>query len=107
MNYKESKEFISIKRQKNYVVRKIYHGLCSRKEKYVGELKRNMATKWGEHNDPTVDSKPGKHFSKNIQYSYNWTVLASISKHAKTKKKLEAVYITLLRHSLNHQIKST
>ena len=40
-----------------------------------------------------------KHLNKNIQHSYNWTILANGSKITRTRK-------TLLRTSLNDQLKS-
>ena len=65
-----------------------------------------MATRWGEHNNPTHDSEPAKHLSNNIHHSYNWSILANASKYTRTRKNLEALYIALLRPSLNDQLKS-
>ena len=45
-----------------------------------------MATRWVEHNSPTHDSEPGKHFNKNIPHS-----LANASKQKRTKKNLEVI----------------
>ena len=60
----------------------------------------------GKHNNPTHDSEPAKHLNKNIQHSYNWTILANACKHTRPRKNLEAIYIALLRPSLNDQLKS-
>lgn len=60
-----------------------------------------MTTKWGEHNTLTHDSVPAKHLIKSY-YSYYLTV----SKHTKTRKNIETIYIALLKPSLNKQLKS-
>ena len=64
-----------------------------------------MATRWGERNNTTHESGPAKHLSKNIQHSYNWTILANASKHTRTRKNIEGIYIPLVRPSLNNQLK--
>ena len=60
-----------------------------------------MTTKWGEHNTLTHDSVTAKHLIKSY-YSYYLTV----SKHTKTRKNIETIYIALLKPSLNKQLKS-
>ena len=40
---------------------KIYKGICSCGQTYVGETKRNVETRWSEHDKPTKDSNPSKH----------------------------------------------
>ena len=45
-----------------------------------------MAIRWGKHNNLTNDSKPTKHLNKNIQHSYNWTILPNAAEHTKTRK---------------------
>ena len=103
---KKVKSLFPLKDKNIYPACKIYHGLCSCQENYIDESKRNMATRWGEHNNPTHDSQPAKHLSKNIHHSYNWSILANASKYTRTRKNLEALYIALLRPSLNDQLKS-
>ena len=67
MDYHESNQLIFIKRQKHYPVCKIYHGLGSYLENCIGESERYMTTKWGEHNNPTHDSKHVKPLNENIK----------------------------------------
>ena len=80
--------------------------LCSCTGNYIGESKRNVATRWGEPNNPTHNSETAKHLNKNIQHTYNWKILASASKRTSTRNNLEAAYIAFLRPSLNEQLKS-
>ena len=40
---------------------KIYKGICSCSANYIGETKRNMETRWNEHENPNKDSEPAKH----------------------------------------------
>ena len=89
-----------------YPTCKIYYGLCSCKEDYVGETKPNTAIRWGEHNNPTIDSEPADHLKKNIQHCFNWSIIVHASKNTRTRKNLEAIYIAKIRPSLNDQKKS-
>lgn len=55
---KKVKRLFPLKDKNVYPTCKIYHRLCSCKQNYIGELKRNLATRQGEHNYPTCDSEP-------------------------------------------------
>ena len=63
---KKVKGLFPLKDKNIYPVGKIYDGLCSCKENYIGESKRNMATIQGENNNSTHDPEPAKHLNKNI-----------------------------------------
>ena len=57
-----------------------------------------MVSRWGEHNNPTLDSEHAKGLNKNIKLSYNWTILANASKHTRTRKNLEVmIYNKLIK----------
>ena len=65
-----------------------------------------MATRWEEHSNPTHKSEPAKYLSKNIEHSYNWIILANTCKHARRRRNnIDAIYIALVRHILNNQLK--
>ena len=64
-----------------------------------------MATRKGKHKHSTLGSEPAKDFCKNLQHRYNWTILVNGSKHTRTWKNLETIYIALLKPSLNDQSK--
>ena len=61
---------------------KIYGGICSCSANYIGETKRNVETRWNEHENPNKDSEPAKHLRK-------FPILNSIgkyfSRHLQTK----------------------
>ena len=40
---------------------KIYEGICSSSGNNIGETKRNVGTRWNEHENPNEDSEPAKH----------------------------------------------
>ena len=66
-----------------------------------------MVNRWGEHDNPTHDSEHVKDLNKNIQLSYNWTILTNASTHTRTRKNLEAmIFIDLLGPSFKDQLKS-
>ena len=83
---------------------KIYQGICSCGESYVGETVRNVEIRWNEHNNPTKSSNPAKHISSNIDHVFTWTVIANAPKNKFQRKILEAYYIVLLRPTLNDQL---
>ena len=90
-----------------FIVQKEYHqtlkGDCSCGSRYIGETKRNAQVRWNENNNPTKSSEPSKHLCSNISHYFTWTVISNASKNAKTRKNLEASYITLWKPNLNEQ----
>ena len=85
----------------------IYEGICSCGQNYVGETIRNATTRWREHENPIKNTEPGKHLEKNPTHSFAWSVLSIASKHDKTRKILEAFYISQKKPSLNNQLDTT
>ena len=81
----------------------IYKGDCSCGSRYIGETKRNAEVRWNEHNNPTKSSEPSKHLRSNINHYFTWAVISNAPKNAKTRKNLEASYITLWKPDLNEQ----
>ena len=75
---KKVKSLFPLKDKNIYPACKIYQGLCSCKENYVGESKRNMANRWGEHNNPTHDSEPAKHLQSIFLTGQFWLMLLSL-----------------------------
>ena len=47
-------------KKKNRYPCKVYEGVCSCKENYIGESKRNSITHWNEHENSNKDSEPAK-----------------------------------------------
>lgn len=63
----------------------------------IRESKRYIGIRWGEYNNTGLDSYLARHLNKTLQYSYNCTILENASKHARTRKKLEATHTALIR----------
>ena len=81
----------------------ICKGDCSCVSRYIGETKRNAEVRWNDHNNPTKSSELSKHFQRNINYYFTWTVISDAPKNAKTRKNLEASYIFPLKPDLIEQ----
>ena len=82
---------------------KIYQGICQCGENYIGETVRNVNTRWAEHNNPTNISEPARHIANNIDHVINWEILSAAPKNKVVRKNLEALYIALLKPTLNAQ----
>ena len=58
----------------------VYKGICSCKESYVGETKRNTKTRWKEHcSNNDKKSEVAEHLLKNPGYAINRQVITSAS----------------------------
>ena len=79
-----------------------FHAVSER----AGSNKNTCVLVWQLDGENVRILEPVKHLTKNIQYGYNWTILANTSKHARTIENLKAIYIALLKLSLNDQLKS-
>ena len=85
---------------------KIYHGVCSCRETYIGETTTNVETRWNEHNIPSKKSNPSKHLNRNITHHFSWSVICSAPVKTLTCKILKAYFIVLLKLILHDQIES-
>ena len=87
---------------------KIYKGVCSCGEIYIGKTIRNIEVRWDEHNNPMKKSNPSKYIKDNLDHVFNWLVLANAPKNMLQRKALEAYYIVLEKSTLTRarQIKS-
>ena len=83
---------------------KIYESLCICGNNYIGETERNVEIRWKEHNNPNGNSEPSKHIKENINHFFDWKVICNAPKNARSRKNLEASFISLTRPSLNEQI---
>ena len=85
---------------------KIYHGVCSCRETYIGETIRNVETRWNEHNMPSEKWNPWKHLNSNITHHSSWSVICNPPVKKLTLNILEAYFIVLLKPTVNDQIGS-
>ena len=98
------KNLIRVKDKSLHQACKIYKGICSCGESYIGERVRNVEVRWGEHNNPTKVSNPSKHIKDNVDHVFHWSVIARAPTNAFQRKVLEAYYIVLEKPSLNDQL---
>ena len=85
---------------------KIYHGVCSCGETYIGETIRHVETRWNEQKIPSEKSNPSKHMNSNITRHFSWSVIFNAPVKKLTRKILEVYFIALLKPTLNDQIES-
>ena len=95
--------FNNIKDKNLYPACKIYHGECVCGEKYIGETVRNTQKRWSEHNNPNKDSEPARHIKENVDHQFEWKVLSHAPLNKALRKNLEAIFIGLIKPSLNKQ----
>ena len=48
----------------------IYEGICTCKENYIGETKRNVEIRWEEHSDINKISEPSRHLKSNPTHAF-------------------------------------
>ena len=82
---------------------KIFYGLCSCGEDYVGET---VSVRYDEHDKPSNKSKPSAHLEQNKDHYFTWKILCNTPSNARTHKNVEAFFIAIARPSLNEQIDS-
>ena len=103
---KKVRQLFSLKERNPYPSCKIYMGECSCGKTYIGETKRNVHTRWNEHNNPNQSSEPARHIKENIEHEFNWSILMPAPTNIRCRKNLEASLIALKKPSLNEQIDS-
>ena len=82
---------------------KMYKGIRSCGETYVGEIIRNVEDCWSEHNSTDNKSEPAKHLADKEERSFLWRFLLAAPKDSRTRKNLEAFFIVKLKPFLNRQ----
>ena len=69
------RQLVPLKKKNPYPSCKIFEGVCSCKENYIGETKRNVMTRWNDHENQIKDSELAKHL---FQYHvFHWNILMS------------------------------
>ena len=83
----------------------IYKGICSCKESYIGETKRNAEIRWKEQcSNNDKKSEVAEHLLTNPEHTINWHVITSALHQRNKRKILEAYCITKFKPSLNNQL---
>ena len=52
----------------------IYEGVCTRRENYIDETKRNVEIRWEKHSDINKISEPSRHLKSNPNHVSTWKV---------------------------------
>ena len=76
---KKVKTLFSFKDKSVHQACKIYKGIFSCGEGYIGETIRNVEVRWEKHNNPMKKSNPSNHIKDNPDHAFNWSALASAS----------------------------
>ena len=83
---------------------KTYEGICSSSANYIDETKRNVETRWNEHENLNKHSEPAKHLREFPDHKFDWKILLTAPTNAKLRKILESSMIALKQPSLNEQL---
>ena len=103
-NTRKLSSLFRLKDKNLYPACKIYYGKCQCGEDYVRETVRNTATRWSEHNNPTHKSEPAQHIKNHIGQFYDWSLLCNTPSNNQIRKNREALFIGIMKSSLNEQI---
>ena len=104
---KKVKTFFRVKDKSLHQACKIYKDVCQCGESYIGETIRDVEVRWEEHNNPMKKSNPSKHIKDNLDYVFNWSVLANAPKNIFQRKVLEPYYIVLEKIPLMNNLSPT
>ena len=78
---------------------KIYQGECICKDDYIDETKCNVRTRWVKHHNIIT-----QHVKNNLNYSFDWFIVADASRNKPYQKKMEATYFAIKRPKLHDQV---
>ena len=92
-----------LKNKVNHASNVIYKGECSCSVTYIGETKRNVEVRWGEHNSSNEKSEPSKHLVANPDHEFNWAIIDRASRNGRKRKILEAYHIFTSKPTLNNK----
>ena len=92
-----------LKDKNPHPVCKIYEGICSSSGNYIGETKRNVGTRWNEHENPNKDSEPAKYWREFPDHEFDWKTLLMAPTNPKLRKILESSMTAHKKPSLNEQ----
>ena len=105
-NTRKVKSLFRIKDPNPHPSCKIYEGICTCSDTYIGETKQNVEVRWFDHNNPKNQSEPAKHLRANVNHQFTWRVISPAPDFYKTRKVLEAFYICTKRPTLNDQLEN-
>ena len=80
---------------------KIYKGICSCGETYIGETIRKVEERWSKYNSADHKSEPAKHLADNEEHSFLRIIFYAAQKDSRTPENLEVFFIIKLKQHLN------
>ena len=83
---KKLKSFVPLNNPNLHPSYKIYKGISSSGETYVGETIHNVDERWSKHNSADNKSEPAKHLADNEEHFYLWSILFAAPKDGRTGK---------------------
>ena len=88
---KKVRQLFPLKEKNPYPSCKIYEGVCSCKENYIGKIERNLITRWNQHENRNKGSEPAKNLFQNPDHLFQWKVLMSAPMNNHKVKKLNKI----------------
>ena len=74
----------------------VWWGLCRRNH-------RDTTTCWSERNKPIHKSEPAQKIKNHIGHFFDWSILCNTPSNNQIRKNLEALFIGIMKPSLNEQ----
>ena len=97
---KKMRNLFRLKSKNPHQACSMYEGVCTCKENYIGETKRNVEIRWVKHSNINEISEPSRHLKSNPTYAFTWKVLMIAPINDRVRQNLEASFIALSRPSL-------
>ena len=94
MKIKKARSFVSLK-DKNL------HPSFKIRRDYRGETEKNVFVRYGEQNESFKKSETDAHLEKNIEHFFYRRILCNVPSNARLCKNIEALFVALMRLSLN------
>ena len=85
---------------------KIDKGVCICGDTYIGEIIRNVETRWKEHNTPSDKLNPSKHINSHIDHISSWSIICNAPTKKFKRKIIEAYFIAIMKPTPYDQMDS-
>ena len=101
---KKIRSLFGLKDKNPHPACKICEGICFCSANYIDETKKNVETRWNEHENPNEDSEPAKHLRKFSDLKFDWKIFLTAPTIAKLHKIMESSMMALKQPSSNEQL---
>ena len=79
---------------------------CICGEAHIGEIVRNVETRWKERNTPSGKSNSSKHINSHLDHIFTWSIICNAPTSKFKPKAIEAYFIAINKPTLNDQLDS-